>query len=684
MVATITREDLSDEFRHFSTTVKHDMHKEFLKLNMRLESLELSFATPGSTPTTLSCQRLRSPAAPPCPPQVVTQPAGMAVQASQAWDDRISHEEEETAAMTAIRQDTKPKRTKTSCVKPVAAVENGQATEDITFRGFKVGQEGKPGHEVKFKEAEVLDYDQDVGPIKMPRESRTKMRLKKGASAADAHDWLSNHHFRSFKTGQEARFWGEVEPSQAAVSKSHTAKKISRSSVHPSRITALDSEHKQTAIAMGETIETADEKRNIQGYAKRLAANGYFGGTIAFFIFANALTIGLQADVMARNKLSETPFGFRFIELLFCAVFTIEIVIKLAAYRLYYFCMPGWAWNVFDFLLVAMQLTEEVMQAVVDGSFVNLSAMRVLRILRVVRIIRVIRLLRMISDLRAIIASVVGSLRALGWTVVLLVSFMYILSVYLTQLVVEERISRGSDEDIPDVVHLYGSLGESMLTLYQSIAGGIDWDDAVRPLMNNVAPVFGLLFSLYIAFTVLAIMNVVTGVFVESALHSAREDKDIYIVNHIRGLIDNMTTENNGVISWDKFQTQLDSEEMAEVFKTIDVDIKEAAGLFRLLDLNGNGEVDSEEFLDGCLRLRGPAKALDMALLMREIRRISSTQDEIVLDLIEIGEQGYGPQKPQILHPESPPSGGELQKPQESGLRHVSFQFEDGSTITEF
>lgn len=692
---TITRKDLQDEFRQFLMALKHELEKEFHKLNERMETLELSFAVPRNTawPKSHSNQRLLSPPGhthPPQPPKA-WDANGIALPAAPdiSETDVIGVEEFDAKPMDRVRTENRLQIPGETFPLRPKSVENGHATS-ATFQIH--GHCLKPGplqvRPRSAQEADVVDVSDNhlaAGETLSLSENR-KHNMRSHTMAAFSNnpqrssdakndDWTL-HHPRTFKTGQEARFWTEVNPTGVDASRSKVAKKMSRTySAVESFRSSLDRKvgiSDTSEDAKGEQTESkvviSDPKPSCQGYALKLISSGYFSGTIAFCIFTNALTIGLQADVMGRERLSETPFVFRVIELIFCAVFTLEIVVKLAALHCKYFWMPGWTWNIFDFTLVTMQLTEELLQALMDGqAFVNLSAMRVLRILRVVRIIRVIRLLRMISELRAIIASVIGSLRALGWTVLLLISFMYILSVYLTQLTVEMRISQGSDDDIEAIVRLYGSLGISMLTLYQSIAGGIDWDDAVRPLMDQVHAVFGLFFSLYIAFTLLAIMNVVTGVFVESALSSAREDKDIYMVNHIRGLIDSMTTENNGSISWEDFQTHCDSADMAEVFKTIDVDIKEAGGLFRLLDLNGNGEVDSEEFLDGCLRLRGPAKALDMALLMREIRHIRTAQEELSMDLQGMVDDGELPQ----------PQGSLLRNAKNSVLRTSAMTNED-------
>merc|ERR550537_1648760 len=82
------------------------------------------------------------------------------------------------------------------------------------------------------------------------------------------------------------------------------------------------------------------------------------------------------------------------------------------------------------------------------------------------------------------------------------------------------------------------------------------------------------------------------------------------------------------------FESQVDRPNMKEYFRAIDVDPSEAKGLFRLLDMDGSGTINAEEFLNGCLRLRGPAKALDLALVMREMRRMH-TQFDAHLNAVE-------------------------------------------------
>jgi len=77
------------------------------------------------------------------------------------------------------------------------------------------------------------------------------------------------------------------------------------------------------------------------------------------------------------------------------------------------------------------------------------------------------------------------------------------------------------------------------------------------------------------------------------------------------------------MMSWEEFERQLHAPEMIEYFKSIDVDLSEARELFDLIDLDGTGMINSQEFLSGVVRLHGPAKALDVAVLMHEVKDLS-------------------------------------------------------------
>merc|ERR1712084_73890 len=106
---------------------------------------------------------------------------------------------------------------------------------------------------------------------------------------------------------------------------------------------------------------------------------------------------------------------------------------------------------------------------------------------------------------------------------------------------------------------------------------------------------------------------------------NSKEDFDLFMKNNISevfGVQPRGTGQTLHLLHLQDFQNHLDKKVMQEYFKALDVDLSEAKGIFDLLDLTGSGSVDAEEFLSGCMRLRGPAKALELELVMHEVRSV--------------------------------------------------------------
>merc|ERR1719313_2674880 len=94
----------------------------------------------------------------------------------------------------------------------------------------------------------------------------------------------------------------------------------------------------------------------------------------------------------------------------FSALFTLEILMRLSAYGVRFWCGEGWAWNYFDFALVAIGILESVgtiayMSEQDDDeqsdTTNNSQSFRVLRIIRVARVLRALRVARVMHFVRA-------------------------------------------------------------------------------------------------------------------------------------------------------------------------------------------------------------------------------------------------------------------------------------------
>jgi len=355
-----------------------------------------------------------------------------------------------------------------------------------------------------------------------------------------------------------------------------------------------------------------------------------FDSIVGLLIVLNAIVIGIQTDYVARHRLTDVPTEFRILEVFFCCAFSLEITARLFVQGRGFFFGNGSEWNLFDLLLTSVDVIQEVLRVLIsepDSGHVNFAFARVLRLLRAVRIVRTIRLLKFFGELRTLATSIVHSMRSLAWTVLLLMLVIYVVAIWFTQLVASQTVVTDVEfYETPNLQLYYGSLGSSVFMLFQAVTGGVDWGDAISPLSSTTSSWMSLVFSLYIAFALLCLMNTVTGVFVETAISNARTESEFFMVRAVRELF-RASGNMSGAMTFEVFCSLLDEPHMLEYFKAIDVDPSEAKGVFDLLDLDHSGSLDAEDFLDGCLRLRGPAKALDLSLVMHEVRRVSKRLD---------------------------------------------------------
>merc|ERR1712232_1339139 len=112
---------------------------------------------------------------------------------------------------------------------------------------------------------------------------------------------------------------------------------------------------------------------------------------------------------------------------------------------------------------------------------------------------------------------------SLFWSLVLILFFLYLFSVFFVQGMTEHIIDKGAhitDEELAKYRYYFGNVESAILTLLQATTGGMDWHvayDFVKLRGWERASVF----LFYIVFMVVAVFNIVTSKFVEHAMRLA-------------------------------------------------------------------------------------------------------------------------------------------------------------------
>jgi len=377
-----------------------------------------------------------------------------------------------------------------------------------------------------------------------------------------------------------------------------------------------------------EILSLALEAETCRGRMIEWLNSNAFNYIVSLLVFLNAIVIGAQTNYSAQHGgASSMPLADP-INHAFCLIFTAEVCAKLYAYGcIHFFWQDGdWKWNCFDTVVVLLQwadyAAEQMPNHILQGGNLGMC----LRMLRLARIMRLARVIHLMVELRSMVASIVACLRPLIWASVLFGMLVYGVAVTLTESANHFRADH-SGEPVAALDLYFCSLGTAAITLWMCITGGIDWKNVADPLINDVSPLMGAFITAYVAFSVLAMMNVITGIFVENAAAFSREDKDNYVVSHVLNLFTKSALNEKDELTLEEFQRMLETRELRELFQAVDVDVNDAESLFRLLDVDETGTLSPSELLDGWIRLRGPSKALDLAVLMSDSARMDAKLD---------------------------------------------------------
>jgi Ca2+-binding EF-hand superfamily protein len=374
---------------------------------------------------------------------------------------------------------------------------------------------------------------------------------------------------------------------------------------------------------------------------EKLVRGQRFDMLVSAIVALNILTLAFQIDYAGRYFPQEKPSGFKVAEVAFCIIYCVELAMRLAVFGLSYWCGKAINWfNCFDSSLVVLQVADLLYPVLVGSDEkLNSTGTLFLRIMRMARFARISRILHLVPNFRMLVMSILFSLKSLMWVILLISISTLIFGTILTQLVTDYRSDEngevavaGPQEEAEQQLKLqeyFGTLDRSMLVLYMIISDGIHWAEIAEPLEKCVGRSTIFIFITYSLLSVMAMMNVLTAFFVETAVKAGSEDKRAHQINDLWTLFDKQKGPTGDIYESD-FIRQLDDPRMARFLKEMDLDVEhiENSHLFQILDRDKNGTVDLEELVSGCVRLTQGAKAIDVASLAYTFEQEQKAQDK--------------------------------------------------------
>jgi voltage-gated sodium channel len=369
------------------------------------------------------------------------------------------------------------------------------------------------------------------------------------------------------------------------------------------------------------------------GFFQKIAKSTIFENLTFFVIFLNSIWIAVDSDYNDAAWLISAAPVFIAIENLFCAFFTIEIIIRFCAFEHKCNAFRDF-WFVFDFVLQIYMVSEIWIMTLVLFAIghekvplsVNGSFLKIVRIVKLLRLSRMARLLRSIPELSIIVKAMVAA----GRSVVVIIMFS-LLIVYVFAIILKQ-ILEGEATNLR-----YGSVLDSMNTL---ITYGIFADSS--DLVQDVSrfPVLWPVIMLFIILTSVCLMYMLVGVMVNVVSMVANTEREAVLVTYLadalrdRMLLLNYDTE--APLPVNEFKDLLSEPEVMAILGGVDVDV------YFLQDMAEQIYEDFQEregigmtfgdVVDCVLNLRGcnPATVGDIKGSMRTLK---SQMQTIVTDL---------------------------------------------------
>lgn len=444
-------------------------------------------------------------------------------------------------------------------------------------------------------------------------------------------------------------------------------RQISATSMTSSQMAAARTSQLQKGQAAAFRRQTSRDRSDNPTCATRIRGLSESMPMQLFFSVAmvtNSAVIGAQVQYTAMHPQDGDTVVFTVLNQFYAAVFLTELVMKLIGEGKQFLWPSDWGqfwWNYIDVASVCSSLIEFalfVLTASVGNSGISkgptLRIIRILRIVRLVRVIRLMRLVRLISSLRRLIQSILATMTALGWSFVLLSMIIYMFGIIFTDIVstVSQDPEQTQSETAKRILETdFKDLHTSMITLFLMISNGVDWGNQFHAFFE-IHWLLAYTLIVYVAFCLFAVLNVMTGTFCQFAIDSANRDQDVLLQNMramrdhqvqmIRAFFDTIRDPDNDAgghshVTLYDFERRFEAPEVLSFFQVLDIDVNDAWTLFTLMSPGNDGTLNADEFIEGCMRLKGAAKKIDVAVMMREQRRMKKKLDSISQIINDLG-----------------------------------------------
>jgi voltage-gated sodium channel len=349
-----------------------------------------------------------------------------------------------------------------------------------------------------------------------------------------------------------------------------------------------------------------------------------FNYLIGLVICTNAAVIGIELQHEADGAGKNVPWEF--FNLVFLVIYTAEVSTRIYFHRWGFFDQPGMVyWNWFDLALVLSNWFETIVVHWIGLAFAagGVSVMTIIRFARLERLLRLIKLVRSMKELRLTFQGLIQSIRIYIWICLLVLVILYIAAIPVTDMV-------GSAMDLYEPAYkefrfsylkYFSNLSKTVLTLFQLVTMDDGIDSIARPVQAK-QPGVSMVITVFTFFMSFQVFNIMVSVVVDAVLDASQKAKDMdnrdtmkfenAVFEELEDFFHGTDKDGSGAIDLEELKEALLRPEVYKRMQMIDFPVEDVDRVFKVLDYDDSGDLNTDEFLTGCIRLRGFAKNKDI------------------------------------------------------------------------
>jgi hypothetical protein len=366
-----------------------------------------------------------------------------------------------------------------------------------------------------------------------------------------------------------------------------------------------------------------------EDFISRFVDSTVFHAIVNIVIMVNVVFMVYAANESVSDYNTGASDFVNYGEIVFFCGYLLELVLRLWRFGRHYWVDSNWFWNWLDAFLVFASFWYMTFESLLP----NVSFLRMQRLFKLAKILRVIRFVRMFKTLRGILNSIVGTVSTLAWSIIMLyvILFMFALTfVLITGSYLQEKGSSLDDEEREQLLETFGSVNKATLSLYMLISGGQDWS-YYYDRVSLTGPIGAALLILFTAFAQIAVLNVILGFFVRTAMESmhatpeeearAHAEDQRKLAKDFAELVGRADVSKDGLISPEEWRESMKDGAILDYLDLVGLARVDVVSLFENLSQEtDDGNVDLHTFTLGCMMMKHKASKFDVRSLQLEIK----------------------------------------------------------------